>query len=68
MESMELAAEYLLKKREWPCLHGNRLILKRDTRMKHKNKLRARIDNAETKGSLKNKTTIVKTENSVSLY
>ncbi|XP_035743479.1 uncharacterized protein LOC118451232 isoform X2 [Vespa mandarinia] len=68
MESMELAAEYLLKKREWPCLHGNRLILKCDTRMKHKNKSHARVDNAETKGSLKNKTSIVEIENSFSSH
>ncbi|XP_015191359.1 PREDICTED: uncharacterized protein LOC107074438 [Polistes dominula] len=38
MESILLAAEYLLKKREWPCLHGNRLILKPDRRMNHKKK------------------------------
>ncbi|XP_043673945.1 uncharacterized protein LOC122631853 [Vespula pensylvanica] len=68
MESVELAAEYLLKKREWPCLHGNRLILKPDTRMKHKNKKRVRIDNAEATDSLKNKISTVETENSVSSY
>lgn len=68
MESVELAAEYLLKKREWPCLHGNRLILKPDTRMKHKNKKRVRIDNAEATDSLKNKISTVETENNISSY
>lgn len=49
MENMEIAAEYLLKKRPWPCLHGNRLILKPDSRTKHKKKLPIKIDNIESK-------------------
>ncbi|XP_043493561.1 uncharacterized protein LOC122518604 [Polistes fuscatus] len=60
MESVELTAEYLLKQREWPCLHGNRLILKPDTRMSHKKKSSFR----NNKNSLTNKTSSLETEGS----
>ncbi|KAI4498237.1 hypothetical protein M0802_006723 [Mischocyttarus mexicanus] len=38
MENMKVTADYLLKKRDWPCLHGNRLILKPNTGPKKKYK------------------------------
>lgn len=38
MNSIELAEEYLMRKREWPALNGQSLCLKADTRRKHKKK------------------------------
>ncbi|KAK2582758.1 hypothetical protein KPH14_005025 [Odynerus spinipes] len=57
MESMEIAAEYLLKKRPWPSLHGNRLIIKPDSRTKHKKKIPLKIDDTETESKQQEETT-----------
>lgn len=36
MESIQIAAEYLRKDRKWPVLSGNKMLMKSDTRVKHK--------------------------------
>lgn len=38
MENIQIAAEYLKKKRKWPILRGHKVSLKPDTRTKHKRK------------------------------
>lgn len=66
MESIEIAAEYLLKKRPWPILHGNRLIIKPDNRVKHKRKLLPRICDSKNESELNDISLTIKKENSVS--
>lgn len=60
MQSIQLTAEYLLKKREWPCLHGNRLLLKAHNRINHKIKSSFGNDT----NNLTNKTSSLETEGS----
>lgn len=38
LETIQMAAEYLSRERQWPTVRGNKLILKPDTRKKHKTK------------------------------
>lgn len=56
MEDIKIAGEYLTEAKEWPVVNGHKLILKPDTRIKHKKTNSKMSNKKDSKSTIKKKT------------